>query len=631
MVLVSTVPRPSLGALGGYVRAGDGGDKTGHMRSPHKVLGTIGPRQTRPSVDWTVQHEHAPHHGDDSHAADGRPQPRMSIVLPELVAPSSFGRPSRESFVGHRRVPHPQRDGGLQRLPDAPHRPSDAGLSSLRRLSSDQQQQSNRRASRGGDAARQARASLVAVAETVDEECTESSGDGIGIEGHGMNVGHTHAAAQHAHAHAEGAASSDGDAERARRASVVVLSLESMADVRNRKLEELKRRKGGFPKPPFAKAEPVGVPGVPVGTNVASPASRTRRSIAYAVGALPSRQFAEAIPPSQERRLHEAHHSGATPPPAPHRVSVFHRGSDARASIFEFGPRNVRRSIFDYPIGEMPLLKKSRFGPAEPNPVTEVRIQKMKEAEARRRAREREALDAEVKRRAKAKGKSGRKEDGGEDEEGESDDPDARIRARMRGCINDAEKSRIVNEKQLHRFGLLFRALDAGGKGALSLDELRKGLEHVTVEEDGVTEQLPEEMGDKVAYILKVLDLESNDHVTEKEFVVAMALCERMNDVEENGPDGRPLKANFDFQRLEREIRHYRQLFLLCDMDRSGYLSVEELQVLLASSGQVTTLAEAQAILRHMDTDNNGVVDFVEFLAYIPFFVDIHGRLVGSV
>ena len=73
--------------------------------------------------------------------------------------------------------------------------------------------------------------------------------------------------------------------------------------------------------------------------------------------------------------------------------------------------------------------------------------------------------------------------------------------------------------------------------------------------------------------------------------------------------------ANLDLGGLtEAEIK---QSFDLFDKDKSGTITVAELGAVMKSMGQNPTKAELAGMMKEIDTDGNGTVNFTEFLQLI--------------
>ena len=59
------------------------------------------------------------------------------------------------------------------------------------------------------------------------------------------------------------------------------------------------------------------------------------------------------------------------------------------------------------------------------------------------------------------------------------------------------------------------------------------------------------------------------------------------------------------------ELQHAFELF---DKDHDGFISVEELRAVFQSLGQVPTEQELLEMVKQVDTDGNGLIDFTEFI-----------------
>jgi|Transcript_15206 calmodulin len=64
----------------------------------------------------------------------------------------------------------------------------------------------------------------------------------------------------------------------------------------------------------------------------------------------------------------------------------------------------------------------------------------------------------------------------------------------------------------------------------------------------------------------------------------------------------------------EEQIATFQDLFSVFDEDDSGKISYKELATALRSLGQIITEEEVHAMLAEVDVDNDGTMDFPEFL-----------------
>eukprot|EP01062_Namystynia_karyoxenos_P060842 TRINITY_DN52589_c0_g1_i1.p1 TRINITY_DN52589_c0_g1~~TRINITY_DN52589_c0_g1_i1.p1 ORF type:complete len:151 (+),score=63.71 TRINITY_DN52589_c0_g1_i1:97-549(+) len=65
------------------------------------------------------------------------------------------------------------------------------------------------------------------------------------------------------------------------------------------------------------------------------------------------------------------------------------------------------------------------------------------------------------------------------------------------------------------------------------------------------------------------------------------------------------------------QIQEFREAFLLFDSDGSGSISVDELGEVMRSVGQACGDDEIHRLIKEADMDNNGVIDFPEFLTIV--------------
>lgn len=77
------------------------------------------------------------------------------------------------------------------------------------------------------------------------------------------------------------------------------------------------------------------------------------------------------------------------------------------------------------------------------------------------------------------------------------------------------------------------------------------------------------------------------------------------------GAEGFPQAGSYS----ENELASLRQAFAAFDKDGSGTIDASELKQCLKAMGKHPDPLELEELLRQMDTDGNGVIDFEEFAA----------------
>lgn len=65
----------------------------------------------------------------------------------------------------------------------------------------------------------------------------------------------------------------------------------------------------------------------------------------------------------------------------------------------------------------------------------------------------------------------------------------------------------------------------------------------------------------------------------------------------------------------EEHLAVLQSAFDLFDVDKDGHITAEEVQHILSLLGQSTTLEEARDLVHQVDSDENGTIEFSEFLA----------------
>ena len=62
------------------------------------------------------------------------------------------------------------------------------------------------------------------------------------------------------------------------------------------------------------------------------------------------------------------------------------------------------------------------------------------------------------------------------------------------------------------------------------------------------------------------------------------------------------------------QIEEFKEAFLIFDLDHDNTISTDELAQVMRSMGYTPTQAEVEEMIREVDADGNGSLDFSEFL-----------------
>ena len=73
----------------------------------------------------------------------------------------------------------------------------------------------------------------------------------------------------------------------------------------------------------------------------------------------------------------------------------------------------------------------------------------------------------------------------------------------------------------------------------------------------------------------------------------------------------------------EEQVAEFKEAFDKFDKDKDGTISVQELGTVMQELGLKPSEAELKVLIARLDTDNNGIISFQEFLACIRYSVNI--------
>ncbi|XP_043695196.1 probable calcium-binding protein CML25 [Telopea speciosissima] len=134
---------------------------------------------------------------------------------------------------------------------------------------------------------------------------------------------------------------------------------------------------------------------------------------------------------------------------------------------------------------------------------------------------------------------------------------------------------------QIEELENVFKKFDVNGDGKISSSELGAimgSLGHPTTEEE-------------LEKMIKEVDSDGDGHIDLNEFI----------ELNTQGVD------------TVKVLEDLRNAFLIYDIDRNGSISPEELQTVLRSLGEETSLADCRKMISGVDCDGDGLINFEEF------------------
>ncbi|XP_010412895.1 PREDICTED: probable calcium-binding protein CML32 [Camelina sativa] len=129
----------------------------------------------------------------------------------------------------------------------------------------------------------------------------------------------------------------------------------------------------------------------------------------------------------------------------------------------------------------------------------------------------------------------------------------------------------------------IFERVDKNKDGKISWDEFAEAIRVFS----------PEITSEEIDKMFRVLDTDGDNQIDEVEF----ASC---------------LMLNGEGEEDDEEV-HLREAFDLYDKDRDGKISASEIHMVLKGLGEKKTMEECVAMVRAVDKNGDGFVDFEEF------------------
>lgn len=191
----------------------------------------------------------------------------------------------------------------------------------------------------------------------------------------------------------------------------------------------------------------------------------------------------------------------------------------------------------------------------------------------------------------------------------------------LRGLVD------VLVTKQM-RAGDLFRKIDRDEGGTIDAKELRDGLKEIGFRPSD----------EEFSALMKSIDKDGGGDVSLKEFERAMKLAQKLP--AKKAPPTLQPGVRTRHGLTPDDIEDFRQIFclfkqlcrvqvdedgkeVLVDWDASGAISVDELEQLLETVGMRLDPKELQQMIKDMDTDGNGEIDFDEFCSKMSMEINI--------
>ncbi|EDV26071.1 uncharacterized protein TRIADDRAFT_55804 [Trichoplax adhaerens] len=175
----------------------------------------------------------------------------------------------------------------------------------------------------------------------------------------------------------------------------------------------------------------------------------------------------------------------------------------------------------------------------------------------------------------------------------------------------------FTSEPQRKAFEAKFEQLDVNGDHRVSIEELRRKM-FASVDDHAVKN------------LMNLFDLDGDGEIDVREFIVIASLNDKLSGSRTINEEA---LLEFDLDRLAHLLRSYREMFSLIDHDEDGYLLTSELSIMISAAIGIklgTNRNFVRKLVHLIDKDHSGTIDFVEFMTYIPFFVQLHEAVVNK-
>ncbi|XP_065064228.1 uncharacterized protein LOC135690565 [Rhopilema esculentum] len=182
---------------------------------------------------------------------------------------------------------------------------------------------------------------------------------------------------------------------------------------------------------------------------------------------------------------------------------------------------------------------------------------------------------------------------------------------------DDASAMSIVSKRQRLAFEAIFDDIDFDSNGKVTFNELVRGLFANISKKDARS-------------LMQVFDVDKNKIIDRREFVAICALNDRLCGIR---TESKYDCLRLDLHNLIKHLQAYRALFEMLDQDSDEKIHIDEVMLIMATAmgrdvGTNETIA--RTVMKSLDTDDKGFIDFVNFLTFIPFFLKLHNTMMNQ-
>eukprot|EP00043_Microstomoeca_roanoka_P016890 m.174637 g.174637 ORF g.174637 m.174637 type:complete len:1017 (-) comp16541_c0_seq1:891-3941(-) len=184
----------------------------------------------------------------------------------------------------------------------------------------------------------------------------------------------------------------------------------------------------------------------------------------------------------------------------------------------------------------------------------------------------------------------------------------------------------ILDPERVKYYLKVFRAVDVNHDQVLDHHELARGLRHIN--NNLITDR-------EMDFVLRVLDvinsgmtkdaMQKDRRISFRLFSVVAALSERVTKLDSAV---RNKIGTMDYRALEAKLRLAKHLFYVNDLRKNGTISIEALEIEMQAGNLKSS--HRQEVLEQITKEGLDELTFLDYLAYIPLFLDIHDAILDN-